>query len=147
MGKQYLQSSSSDLHQMGLGGAGVDIGATSSGRRSISFINFVFCVLCVCSLGASIYSNYRQSHIEDRIRHLRHLDDRISILEAKLSASGLSSGENEFSDVANVVRKLSLQVAGIQRLRRDVSHIQLTRRAQRQASIQQSPECVCPPGK
>lgn len=140
----------------GVGGGGRVVAVFKKGDGRISFVNFVVIVLCISSLGASIYSNFRQSHIEDRIRHLRHLDDRISMMEAKLSAaSGVSQYQQsaslgsaeEFSDVANVVRKLSLQVAGIQRLRRDVSHLQLTRRANRQASIQQSPECVCPPGK
>lgn len=152
MGKTYGKSPL-DHHQVGVGGEG---GCSNSvkldgGSHRITFVNFVLCILCFTSLGASFYSNFRQSHIEDRIRHLRHLDDRITILEAKLSnsqyqAAALNSGETEFTDVANVVRKLSLQVAGIQRLRRDVSHLQLSRRSQRQASIQQSPECVCPAG-
>lgn len=145
----------------------------------IPFVNFLLYVLCVTSLGTSVYLNYRQTHLEDRVHHLRHLDDRITILEAKFNSlprqtsrvsdsnsvvvdrgggggvdingdvvvGGDVSQDEEFTDVANVVRKLSLQVAGIQRLRRDVSHLQLSRRTQRQASIQQSPECVCPAGK
>lgn len=124
----------------------------------IKFVNFLLYIICVTSLGASVYLNFRQTHLEDRIRHLRHIDDRVTILEAKLqniiqpfaqklSATSSATAGDEFTDVANVVRKLSLQVAGIQRLRRDVSHLQFTRRSNRQASVQQSPECVCPAGK
>lgn len=121
----------------------------SGGSRSL--VNFILYTLCVTSLGFSVYTSFRQSHLEDRVRHMRHLDDRITILEAKLQNSQYSppgaAASAEFTDVAaNVMRKLSLQVAGIQRLRRDVSHLQVARR-ERQASIQQSPECVCPPGK
>lgn len=126
---------------------------------SIKFVNFLLYIICVTSLGASVYLNFRQTHLEDRIRHLRHIDDRVTVLEAKLqniiqpfaqkltATSSATSTGDEFTDVANVVRKLSLQVAGIQRLRRDVSHLQFTRRSNRQASVQQSPECVCPAGK
>lgn len=137
---------------------------SSNGSRSL--VNFILYTLCVTSLGFSVYTSFRQSHLEDRVRHMRHLDDRITILEAKIhhqqqqkqqlqqqqlqqqqqqTVSFSQPATAEFTDVANVMRKLSLQVAGIQRLRRDVSHLQVARR-ERQASIQQSPECVCPPG-
>jgi len=160
MGKTVKSPSTMSLtggtdHDGILGGTNVNISGNSSGSgsHSISLVSLVLYVLCITSLGASVYSNFRQSHIEDRLRHLRHLDDRVSMLEAKLQtievpADFVDGTSAEFSDVANVVRKLSLQVAGIQRLRRDVSHLQVSRREQRQASISQSvsPECVCPPG-
>lgn len=141
----------------------------SSNPNPVSLFNLIFYVLCISALGFSLYANLRQIHNEDKLRHLRHLDDRISILESKmqqlmtirrpsLQASIQSSSpadpQNEaatgftatadFSDVASVVRKLSLQVQGMQRLRRDVSHLQMTRR---QASIQSEQECMCPAGK
>ncbi|XP_055381364.1 collagen alpha chain CG42342-like [Condylostylus longicornis] len=175
---------------------------------TVSLFNLIFYVMCISSVGFSLYANIRQTHYEDRLRHLRHLDDRITILETKIdnflpflkyrrnskSTSSSSSGgglvsssssstsslknknifengivdvvndENnsiqqsssvtddnddplaDFTNVANVVRKLSVEVQGIQRLRRDVSHLQLTRRQQRQTAVQSSQECMCPPG-
>lgn len=85
------------------------------------------------------------------MRHIHHLDDRISVLEAKLLSvqfplSGEAVTSAEYSDVTNVMRRLSLQVAGIQRLRRDVSHLQVSRR-ERQDSVQHIPDqCSCPAG-
>lgn len=146
------------------------------GKGGISFppvVNLVFYVLCLTSLGASFYLNFRQTYLEERLRHFHHLDDRLSRVESKLQSFHsqspgfhshrrkhanffsttekefddelLASGEDSFQDVASVVRKLSLEVEGIQRLRRDVSHLKLTRQ-QRQTAIQQSPDCSCPPG-
>lgn len=47
---------------------------------------------------------------------------------------------------AHILQKLSLQVSGIQRLRRDVSHLKASRRGERQASVHPT-DCSCPPGK
>lgn len=132
-------------------------------NHPVSLFNLLFYVLCISALGFSLYANLRQIHNEDKLRHFRHMDDRISILESKLqqilqfstrsaetvvatdqdAATGFTATA-DFSDVASVVRKLSLQVQGIQRLRRDVSHLQMTRR---QASIQSEQECMCPAGE
>lgn len=173
-------------------------GGTSEHWGQVTVVNVVFYILCVAAIGCSVYLNYRQSFVEERLRYMRHLDDRLTELESRLdnvfqqplvqkshhrrrvspaingffsttekefrAASSLAlsrdvdSGEvedddessEEFEDMKSVVRKLSLQVEGIQRLRRDVSHLKLTRQ-QRQTAIEQSPEdmsmCSCPPGK
>lgn len=47
---------------------------------------------------------------------------------------------------AHILQKLSLQVSGIQRLRRDVSHLKASRRGERQASVHPTDSCACPPG-
>lgn len=97
-------------------------------------------------MGTSFYANFRMSILEDRVRDINHLDDRLTVVEAKLQTLQPSAFmEPPFENVASVVRKLSLEVAGIQRLRRDVSHLKVTRQ-QRQTAIQQTPDCVCPPG-
>lgn len=156
--------------------------------HSPSTVNIIMYVLCATSVGLSVYTSYCQTHFEDRIRHLRHLNDRVMILEAKLQShllqphlstqatrtttttapflsttittatatqmvdggaagaagSGGGGGGGVGVEFSNLVNKLSYQVSGIERLRRDVSYLQ--RRGERQASVQQSPECVCPPG-
>lgn len=133
------------------GGGGVNGGTIPS------IGNLLVYILCVFSLGFSIYTSYRQTHLEDRMHHIRHLDERITILEAKYQnyhltypSSSQSVSTNVDSKFSDVVRKLSLEVAGIQRLRRDVSHLQVTRSQRQTASastVQQTPpECVCPPG-
>ncbi|GAB0088213.1 Collagen alpha chain CG42342 [Sergentomyia squamirostris] len=124
---------------------------TPTGEGSTSStctVNLVLFVLCISSMGSSFYANFRQSILEDRLHYMNHLDDRLTVVEAKLQniqSTGGSFVEPPFTDVASVVRKLSLEVAGIQRLRRDVSHLKVTRQ-QRQTAIQQTPDCVCPPG-
>lgn len=121
-----------------------------------SFTNILLYILCITSLGFSVYNNVRQSDLEDRTRHIRYLDDRITIMETKMenfnlqySQAGkgytLSNEQPAPPDIENIIRKMSLEVAGIGRLRRDVSTLQISRQ-ERQASIQQSPDCICQPG-
>lgn len=155
---------------------------------SVGGVNVLIYMLCVISMGFSVYTSLCQTQIENRIRHFHHLDDRISVLEAKLrifpiqflqslatlpsttlSASSPSSSTStslptnnnvtsetlstsSWDDTAadgfsNIVRKLSLQISGIQRLRRDVTYLKASRRGERQASVQTNSECTCPPGK
>lgn len=135
--------------------------SSGSSRSSATFLNIFFYLMCISALGLSLYANYRQTHVEERIRHLRHLDDRLTALEAQLLGggnTGASVGASSASwgptgassapvDYTNVVRKLSMQAEGIQRLRRDVSQLHAIRRQQRQTSIQSSQECTCPPGE
>lgn len=129
---------------------------------SRAFTNILLYLVCITSLCISIYTNFHHSHLEDILKNFQHMDDRIHILEAKLktitlpqsftpttlpaSSAASTATPSDYLDLGNVMQKISLQVAGIDRLRRDVSHLQLSRR-ERQASIQQSPDCVCQPGK
>lgn len=195
-------------------------GGTSDHWGQVTVVNLVFYMLCVAAIGCSVYLNYRQSFLEERLRYMRHLDERLTGVESRLetlylqtepqtlqkssssshhrrrvspaingffsttereefrasSSLALSAASTEkdeededssseevedvvggggggdssveYEDMKSVVRKLSLQVEGIQRLRRDVSHLKLTRQ-QRQTAIEQSPEdmCSCPQGK
>lgn len=122
------------------------------GSPTYTFVNILFYTLCITSLGFSIFIYLRQSQFEDTVRHLRHLEDRMTALESRLQSDvplsylKTSSSSNEYADIASDMRKLSLQVSGIQRLRRDVSHLQIGRR-ERQVSVQQSNDCGCPPGE
>lgn len=165
--------------------------------------NVLIYVLCVTTLGFSVYTSMSNVQLEHRIRNYHRLDERISLLEAKLrifpiqflqslASSSSSSAQlpskssdnrtvdgvdvltpeaiaaavttastvndddddgndnesNETADeFANMVRKLSVQISGIQRLRRDVTYLKASRRGERQASVQQTTECMCPPGK
>lgn len=128
----------------------------SSQSLSSTVVNSIFYLLCATVLSLSVYTSYRQIHLEDRVHHIQHLDERITVLEATLRTLQLSpplydrppadTNDSASDDITNVVRKLSLSVAGIQRLRRDVSSLQVSRR-ERQASIQQPPpDCICPAG-
>lgn len=146
----------------------------SPGKTSTTFsvVNFVLYMLCVSSLGASIYSNLRLATFDDRLRQLRHLDDRISALESQCAVDKSSSDggfaqsvePKVFYNIINddsvtrsfkgdsdgaiapssqdLLRQLTAQVAGIHRLRRDVSQLQVSRK-ERQSG---SPDCICPPG-
>lgn len=123
----------------------------SRGSPAYTFVNILFYTLCITSFGFSIFIYLRQSQIEDSVRYLHHLEDRMTTLEVRLQQSDVplsylkTSTSDEFADIASDMRKLSLQVSGIQRLRRDVSHLQIGRR-ERQVSVQQSNDCGCPPG-
>lgn len=65
--------------------------------------------------------------------------------ETESNADDINTSNKPF---AHVLQKLSLQLSGIQRLRRDVSHLKASKRNERQASVQQTiSECTCPPGK
>lgn len=139
--------------------------------------NYIIYLLCITSLGFSVYTILCHSQLEDRIRQIHHLDDRVSVLEdklrifpiqflqslaTKLPSSSFSSSNIDNSsvpdslvtddvtvdDFADIVRKLSVQISGIQRLRRDVSHLKASRRGERQASSPPTTDaCMCPPGK
>lgn len=59
--------------------------ATNEQPPSCSLMNYVLFVLCTLSLGCTAYAAYRQCHVDDtRIRHIRRLDERITVLEEKL---------------------------------------------------------------
>lgn len=173
--------------------------ATTTAIKYPGGANVLIYMLCVTSLGFSVYTSLCHSQLENRIRNFHRLDERISTLEAKLrifpiqflqslatlpsaassslpadngtlSADALTSeaaaaaaaavpstlndddviADGQFAsadEFANIVRKLSVQISGIQRLRRDVTYLKASRRGERQASVQQTSECMCPPGK
>ncbi|GAB0088210.1 hypothetical protein DMENIID0001_026010 [Sergentomyia squamirostris] len=109
-------------------------------------VNCVVCVLCLLSIGGSVYTNVRQCYIEDRIRHLLHLDDRIAIIESKLQRVPQSFFDSDVLGIDKVARRLQFELSDLHRLRRDVSHLQVTRRT-RQASVQSTGDCLCPADK
>lgn len=128
------------------------IAPDNRGSPAYTFVNILFYTLCITSFGFSIFIYLRQTEIEDSVRYIRHLEDRMTTLEVRLQQGDVpissylkSSTSDEIADIASDMRKLSLQVSGIQRLRRDVSHLQIGRR-ERQVSVQQSNDCGCPPG-
>lgn len=155
-------------------------------------VNILIYILFVMSLGFSVYTFVCQAQYEDRIQKFQQLEERISVLEAKLrifpiqflqslapSPSTTSSTEYSSSSasssatptksstenasiafetnlnaetsntdqISHVLQKLSLQLSGMQRLRRDVTHLKASRRGERQASVQPNSECMCPAGK
>lgn len=124
---------------------------------SVSAANVLLWVLCLASLAFSAYTSLGQAYIENRIRHIRVLNDRVSMLEAQihaLPAAWLQRGADatsqlkdpeDLESVADVMRRLSAQVSGISRLRRDVSQLKTSKRNERQAG--ESGQCMCPAGK
>lgn len=121
-----------------------------------STTNVLLWLLCLASLAFSVYTSLGQTYFENRIRHLRQLDDRVSMLEAQIKSlpavwldrivdTPLKDPE-EMESVADVMRRLSEQVSGISRLRRDVSQLK-SRRNERQTNGDISNGCMCPAGK
>lgn len=68
--------------------------------------------------------------------------DLIADDTSTVTDTNADNGDEQF---AHILQKLSLQVSGIQRLRRDVSHLKASRRGERQASVHPT-DCSCPPG-
>lgn len=124
--------------------------------------NLLMWFMCVAAFALSAYTHLQQGHIETRLRHIANLDERLAVVEQMMDGrlplppafanappgtwgtfDSTSSTSDDFP--GDVLQKITLNLAGMQRMRRDVSHLQLTRH-ERQASIQQSPDCVCQPG-
>lgn len=62
---------------------------------------------------------------------------------ATISADIVANEHN----LSQVMQKMSAELSSIQRLRRDVTHLKAFRRGKRQASVQPTTECMCPPGE
>lgn len=123
-----------------------------SGRR-ISFLDLFTYLFCTASLVISIYTYYYQLSVENKVFKCSQLESKVESLESEIRtlnkkhATATLFNDDEFPDVANVVKKVALQEFGLERLKRDISQLKVTRRENRQASVQQSPECICPAGK
>uniref|UniRef100_A0A182W1H8 Uncharacterized protein n=1 Tax=Anopheles minimus TaxID=112268 RepID=A0A182W1H8_9DIPT len=132
-----------------------------------TLINYLFYLMCITALGATVYSNLRQTYVEDKLSSLVSIEDRLSLLEAQVSdvyrritlrkmnvaaasaAAAVATGivDEEEESMSDVVRKISHQIAELPRMRRDLSALKISRK-DRQAAIQQiGNECMCPPGK
>uniref|UniRef100_A0A182MMD1 Uncharacterized protein n=1 Tax=Anopheles culicifacies TaxID=139723 RepID=A0A182MMD1_9DIPT len=133
-----------------------------------TLINYLFYLMCITALGATVYSNLRQTYVEDKLSSLVSIEDRLSLLEAQVSdvyrritlrkmdvaaaAASIATGiadeaEEEEETMSDVVRKISHQIAELPRMRRDLSALKISRK-DRQAAIQQiGNECMCPPGR
>uniref|UniRef100_A0A182YGN5 Uncharacterized protein n=1 Tax=Anopheles stephensi TaxID=30069 RepID=A0A182YGN5_ANOST len=149
-------------------GSGLEVGrsAKPSGSESHapsahSLINYLFYLMCITALGATVYSNLRQTYVEDKLSSLVSIEDRLSLLEAQVSdvyrritlrkmdaavATGIVEQAEEES-MSDVVRKISHQIAELPRMRRDLSALKVSRK-DRQAAVQQTgTECLCPAGR
>lgn len=59
-------------------------------------MNLFIYIICITSLGASLYSNYRQSYNQDeRLRQIIHLDNRITALEAVIGGFQLERNNQQ----------------------------------------------------
>lgn len=116
--------------------------------RFVSLLHVASYVLCLCAFSFALYGNVRQTRLEQRMQRLQQLDARIVELELRLEqqqllhwpaeqAQILTSG-SATSDTANANGShLALHVRReLHRLRRDVSHLQLTRRQQRRQAAE-----------
>lgn len=133
----------------------------------VSSINFIVYVLCIASLGSAIYSNVRLRTYDERIKSLElflydvggglnlHPTSPKSGLPSVTSAFSNNDNHQDINQNVNIkwfpgvrtnpedlFHRLQHQVAGLQRLRRDVSQLQLIR-ARRQVAH----DCVCPAGE
>lgn len=81
--------------------------------RQCSLMNYVLFVLCTLSLGCTAYAAYRQCHVDDtRIRHIRRLDERITVLEEKLRLVAETTKKTEpliaTTEVQSPMRRISI---------------------------------------
>lgn len=130
-----------------------------------SLINYLFYLMCITALGATVYSSLRQSYVEDKLSSLVSFEERLSLLEAQMSdvyrritlrrmdgsgavaTDGTDQASTQEESMSEVVRKISHQIAELPRMRRDLSALKVSRK-DRQAAIQQiGTECMCPPGR
>lgn len=138
--------------------------------RRFSFLDLFTYLFCTVSLAISTYTYYYQLSVKSELIKYSHLENKLEALQLQFeqlqqqqhqyqttaSASIIlpqqhqkqQQTEDDFTDVANVVRKVALQEYGLERLKRDVTYLKSTnnRREHRQAPLQQSPECICPAG-
>lgn len=124
-------------------------------NASTSLTNMLLWVLCLVSLAFSAYTSLGQTYLENRIRQLRLLNDRVAVLEAQIHSLPAAwwdrSGDDsimatfkepeELESVASVMRRLSAQVSSIPRLRRDVTQLKSRRQTNGDAN-----GCMCPAG-
>lgn len=138
-------------------------------NKKVAAINFIIYILCIASFGAAVYSNVRLRTYDERIKSLESFiyDGGLQSLQMSRSAGPILSsafvdgagagdanrnyGDNVKVQKANretwitpsedLLQRLQHQVAGIQRLRRDVSQLQVNR------SQRQVPDCICPAGE
>lgn len=134
---------------------------------SVSAINFIIYILCIASFGAAVYSNVRLRTYDERIKSLESFiyDGGLRLQLSKSAGPIISSAfvggdgdanhnygdnvkvqkaasqESWMTPSEDLLQRLQHQVAGIQRLRRDVSQLQVNR------SQRQVPDCVCPAGE
>uniref|UniRef100_A0A182T5Q1 Uncharacterized protein n=1 Tax=Anopheles maculatus TaxID=74869 RepID=A0A182T5Q1_9DIPT len=149
-------------------GSGLEVGRSAKPSGSAhaptahSLINYLFYLMCITALGATVYSNMRQTYVEDKLSSLVSIEDRLSLLEAQVSdvyrritlrkmdvAAAVATGiveQAEEETMSDVVRKISHQIAELPRMRRDLSALKVSRK-DRQAAVQQTGnECLCPAG-
>lgn len=70
---------------------------------------------------------------------------RISIAKNDNSSEDIVSDPS--AEMLQTIRQLSLHDSGIERLRRDISQLQLSRTERQSSMIQSSPDCGCPAGE
>uniref|UniRef100_A0A182JGK3 Uncharacterized protein n=1 Tax=Anopheles atroparvus TaxID=41427 RepID=A0A182JGK3_ANOAO len=136
-------------------GSGLE-GGRSAKPSAHSLLNYLFYLMCIVALGATVYTNLRQAYVEDKLSSLVSIEERLSLLEAQVSdvyrritlrkdpqGEEMEQAEQTVSDV---VRKISHQIAELPRMRRDLTALKVSRK-DRQAAVQQiGNECMCPPG-
>lgn len=145
-----------------------------SNDKSFNYVNMFIFILFFISMGTSLYTFTYQMQYEERIRKIQLLDDRISIMEEKLRLNqfpnSYSSPPNHTYDseilykeklsdktasiseihgeiFSDMLEEIALELSNKHRLRRDVTQLKAFRRGKRQTAIQQTSECICPPGK
>lgn len=118
--------------------------------RFVSLLHVASYVLCLCAFSFALYGNVRQTRLEQRMQRLQQLDARIVELELRLEqqqllhwpadqaqilASDSATGDTASGNGSQ--QHLALHVRReLHRLRRDVSHLQLTRRQQRRQAAE-----------
>jgi hypothetical protein len=130
---------------------------SSSSSSCIKFlINLLIYAICILSLSISVYLSYRHQQLENNVKSLMYLDNRVVRLEFELNELIRSQQQRRDTSQDDGViistvddgkgAMVQRYYSEITRLKRDVSTLrETTKRQQRQTSPNEN--CMCPPGE
>lgn len=120
-------------------------------------INLLIYAICILSLSISVYLSYQHQKLENNVKSLMYLDNRVARLEFEFEEIIRSQQRDNAEDGRVVLDSIDDDGKGsmvkryyseITRLKRDVSTLKdSSRRHLRQSGLSPSENCMCPPGE
>lgn len=127
---------------------------TSQGSSAcIKFlINLLIYAICILSLSISVYLSYQHQKLENNVKSLMYLDNRVARLEFEFEEIIRSQQRDNSEDGRVVVddgkgAMVTRYYSEITRLKRDVSTLKESSRRHLRQSGSSPNECMCPPGE
>lgn len=127
--------------------------AQGSSSSCIKFlINLLIYAICILSLSISVYLSYQHQKLENNVKSLMYLDNRVARLEFEFEEIIRSQQRDNSEDGRVTVddgkgAMVTRYYSEITRLKRDVTTLkESSRRHLRQAGSSPN-ECMCPPGE